>query len=96
MKELKELFPRAKLKRISYKWHEYLMDKELLLCPNFCNVWSIVGIKNENGLDGLCEYDWNNTPEDEREYETLEELKEDVELGNWAYCLDDSEIEILD
>ncbi len=85
----------ASLKIPNYKWQEYLINKKIILCTSFGGGWAIIGIEGEKNLDGLCEFDWNKSTEDAREYETLEGLKQDVELSNWSYCLEDAEIEII-
>lgn len=82
----------GKLKEVKEDWHEYLKDRELVLF-NLFGQWSLMSIKNENGLGGLCEMIWEN--EKEHDYCSLEGWKEDVELGNAGFGFDYDEIEII-
>lgn len=92
----------GKLKKITLPWHEYLKDKKLIVFK-FGTGYNLIGIIGENkGLDGLCNYTWENDPETVKESgydytkDSVEDFMEEVYLGNDGFGFNKDEIEIYD
>ncbi|OZV10770.1 hypothetical protein CIW83_18295 [Tissierella sp. P1] len=86
---------KGKLKKATHEWQEYLLNKELLLCTGLENTLNLLAI-DEKDLNEYCNYLWDKNYFVREEYERLEWLIEDIELGNYGFGFDVDEIEIIE
>lgn len=87
---------KAKIKEPKNKWHEYLTGKQLI-------VGELGGSYNLLGFDGteeeykeLCKIAWENEPEEEHQYDTLESFTAEVLEGNDGFGFTADEIELIE
>lgn len=84
---------KGKLKQAKEGWQKYLEGKTLVLCTSISGRWALCAIEGEENLDGMCKFVWGI--ELEHDYETLEDMQEDVSLGNYGFAFETDEIEVL-
>lgn len=88
----------GRLKKVIMPWHQHLKDKNLILFE-FGTGYNLIGIIGENnGLDELCNYTWENDPETVKESgydytkDSVEDFMEEVKMGNDGFGFDKDEI----
>lgn len=97
-KDLSNDIKKAKLKKVTKPWQEYLKDK-ILIVGWLCKEFQLLGIIGEKDwIKNMCEYIYKNDKETYNEigYKSLDAWIEECELGNDGFGFDKDELEILE
>lgn len=86
------------LKEVKLPWHKYLEGKTLILITWLDNTWCLAAIEGEDGLSGLCKYEWQYEEENgiEHEYYELTDFIESVKDSNDGFGFEHDEIQIIE
>lgn len=76
------------------EWQNYLVGKELILGTGFGDTWTLYGITGEPGMEDFMKYAWETEPEP-REYGSLEDMIDDIEMGNYGFSFELDKIEVI-
>lgn len=87
---------KGKLKQVDpeREWHNWLLEKVLVLGSAFGGGWMLYGIEGEAEMLEFYKYAWVTEPEP-KEYGSLEDMIEDIEMGNYGFGFDFNEIEVI-
>lgn len=83
----------GKLIKPAEEWHKFLEGKKLTLCTTWDKNWAL-GAIDEEDLTEFCKFIWD-LEGDDHEYETLEDMLEDISLGNYGFNLLRDEVEVI-
>ena len=87
----------AKIKKVTYPWHEFLKDK-ILIVGELCKHYNLLGIKDDKDwVKNLCNYIYKNDKEtfNDLGYQIIDEYISECKCGNDGFGFYKDEIEII-
>ncbi|WP_024833812.1 hypothetical protein [Ruminiclostridium josui] len=76
-------------------WQNYLIGKTLTLCSSVMEgCWNLVGIDGEEKCKDFLKWVWDH--EKEHDYESFEDMQEEMDCGNDGFGFEPDEIEVIE
>ena len=87
---------KAKIKTPKNEWQKFLADK-VMIVGEIGGHYSFLGFDGtEDEYRELCKIAWDSVPEEEHEYDCLEDFTNEVLQGSDGFGFDAEEIEIIE
>jgi len=76
-------------------WHNYLIGKTFTLCSSLAEgCWNLIGIDGEEKCSNFLKWVWNHEPK--HDYESFEDMTEEMDFGNDGFGFETEEIEVIE